>query len=291
MDLASSTLPVLAQSQLGPATLSLVATLAWGMSDFLGGYASRRANVFLLTTITHASGTALMLTLALLLHAPFPAERSSLIWAIGAGFMGGTALAVFYRALSAGNMGLIAPVSAVIGATFPVLVDMFTEGRPGPVRVAGFILAGLGIWMISRTEGPAGKSQRLGLAVLSGIGFAGYFLCIKQAGGASVFWIAAISRATSFAATSLVVLSIRQFRPMDRAGVVWGVVTGLLDISGSAFFILASQTGRLDAAVVISSLYPAVTVLMAAVFLKEHFSQWKTVGLVAALLAVPLIAW
>ena len=76
---------------------------------------------------------------------------------------------------------------------------------------------------------------------------------------------------------------------MDGTGVGWGLLAGLLDVTGSAFFIHASQTGRLDAAVVISSLYPAITVLLPLV-LKEHFSRWRIVGLLAALLAVPMIA-
>jgi len=77
---------------------------------------------------------------------------------------------------------------------------------------------------------------------------------------------------------------------MDGAGVAWGILAGLLDVTGSAFFIHASQTGRLDAAVIISSLYPAITVLLARFFLNEHFSRWRVVGLVAALFAVPMIA-
>jgi drug/metabolite transporter (DMT)-like permease len=82
----------------------------------------------------------------------------------------------------------------------------------------------------------------------------------------------------------------RQYRPLNRTGIAWGLLTGILDISGSAFFIRASQAGRMDSAVVISSLYPAITVLMARFVLHEHFSRWKIVGMLAALLAVPLIA-
>jgi len=275
--------------QLAPVTFSLTATLAWGMSDFLGGYASRRANAILLTTITHLSGTSLMLALALLLHASFPGN-SSVHWAMAAGFLGGTALAVFYRALSAGNMGLTAPVGAVLGAAIPTIVDAFLEGMPGPVRMAGFALAAFGIWLISRSEGSAGRPQGIGLAALAGIGFAGYFLCIRQAGNGSALWMAAIARAVSLGTTGAIVLVTRQFRPMDARGVRWGILAGLLDISGSAFFIQASQKGRLDTAVMLSSLYPACTVLLARIFLREQFTRWKLAGLVAALLAVPMIA-
>jgi drug/metabolite transporter (DMT)-like permease len=158
------------------------------------------------------------------------------------------------------------------------------------VRILGFVMAGIGIWLISRPEGPQGRPHGLMMAVLAGIGFAGYFLCVRQAGNGSVFWIAAISRAMSFVTTAIMVLATRQFRPMNSAGVAWGLLTGLLDISGSAFFIRASQAGRLDTAVVISSLYPAITVLLARLVLKEHFSHWKLAGMLAALIAVPLIA-
>jgi len=259
------------------------------MSDFVGGYASRRANAILLTTITHLSGTCLMLLLALLFHSSFPGNGSA-GWAMAAGFLGGTALAVFYRALSAGNMGLTAPVGAVLGAAIPTIVDAFLEGMPGPIRMAGFALAGVGIWLISRSEGSTGRPEGIGLAALAGIGFAGYFLCIRQAGNGSALWLAAISRAMSLSATGAIVLLTRQFRPMDATGIRWGILAGLLDVSGSAFFIQASQKGRLDTAVMVSSLYPAFTVLLARIFLREQFTRWRVAGLVAALLAVPMIA-
>jgi uncharacterized membrane protein len=127
--------------------------------------------------------------------------------------------------------------------------------------------------------------------VIAGIGFAGYFLCVRQAGNGSVLWIAAAARATSFVATAIIVLLAKQFRPMNAVGVGWGLLAGILDITGSVFFVRASQAGRLDVAVMISSLYPAFTVLLARLILKEHFSRGRMVGLAAALLAVPMIAW
>lgn len=280
---------VLIPYQLAPAVSAAVATCAWGMSDFAGGYASRKANAFLLTTITHCSGTALMLVLALVFHSPFPAKQN-LQWAVAAGLFGGFALAVFYRALSAGNMGLTAPVSAVLGAGIPTIFGFFTQGFPSVVAIMGFVLAGIGIWLISRSEGTIGHPKGIGTALVAGVGFAGYFLCIHQAGNASVFWLAGMSRFVSLLTTGAIVLVTRQFRPMDRTGVIWGLCAGVLDITGSAMFIVASQRGRLDAAVVISSLYPAVTVLLAWIFLHEHFSRWRLVGMIAALVAVPMIA-
>jgi drug/metabolite transporter (DMT)-like permease len=280
---------VLIPYQFVPEVTALAATFAWGMSDFVGGYASRKSNAYLLTTITHMSGTAVMLVLALLFRSPFPGQQN-LRWAVAAGLFGGVALAVFYRALSQGNMGLTAPLSAVLGAGIPTVFGFFTQGFPGSVPIAGFLLAGIGIWLISRSEGAVGHPKGIGTAVLAGIGFAGYFLCIHEAGNASVFWLAGASRFVSLLTTGAIVLATRQFGPMSSAGVVWGLGAGVLDITGSAMFIFASQRGRLDVAVVISSLYPAITVLLARLFLKEHFSRWRIVGMIAALVAVPMIA-
>lgn len=275
--------------QLVPASSALAATFAWGMSDFIGGYASRKANAFLLTTVTHFSGTTVMIILAFVFHSTFPAKQN-LQWAVAAGLFGGFALAVFYRALSTGNMGLTAPVSAVLGAGIPTIFGFFTQGFPGLHQIAGFVLAGVGIWLISRSEGRSGHPKGIGTAMVAGIGFAGYFLCIHQAGEASVFWLAGMSRFVSLLTTGAIVVLTRQFGPIDRTGVAWGLGAGVLDISGSALFIVASQRGRLDSAVVISSLYPAVTVLLARFFLQEHFSRWRVVGMMAALAAVPMIA-
>src|SRR5579863_4361450 len=272
-----------------PTICSLAAVFAWGTSDFLGGYASRRANAFQLTAIAHLSGMLLTAGIAFATHAPFP-SRTAVAWALVAGLSGGGALAIFYRALSTGRMGLTAPVAAVLGAAIPTAFGMFSEGLPQAAQVVGFVLAATGIWLISRTEDDT-PPEGIGMAALAGIGFAGYYLCVKQAGDASAFWLAATSKVASFTLTGLIVLIGRSIGEIDRRGITLGVFAGCLDIIGSVLFIRASQTGRLDAAVVLSSLYPAVTVLLARFILREHFTRWKALGMVTALLAVPMIAW
>lgn len=280
---------MLQTAQLGPLAASLLATVTWGMSDFTGGYASRRTNAYLLTTITHISGAAFMLGLAVFLHSPFP-SRPGIAWSVAAGFLGGSALALFYKALAVGKMGLTAPVAALLGAAIPTLVGIFYDGVPGKLTLVGFVLAGIGIWLIARVEGGGGRPEGIGLAVIAGLGFAGFFLCMRQAGNISALWAAGFARAASLLATGSFVLATRQFRPVLGSGIGLGIFTGVLDTTGSAMFVRASQIGRLDAAVVISSLYPAVTVLLARFLLDEHVSRWRMVGLLAALLAVPLIS-
>jgi drug/metabolite transporter (DMT)-like permease len=274
--------------QVATAAYGLAAVLAWGTSDFLGGYATRRANAFLFTAVVNVGGLLLVGTLAAATHAPFPSARSA-AWVLAGGISGGTGLAIFYRALSSGRMGLTAPIAAVLGAAIPAVFSMFTEGLPGRIPLLGFAFAVLGLWLITRTE-DGSKPEGIGLAVLAGIGFASFYLCVRQAGDASALWIASLTRAGGLIVTTLIVLLIGKFRDITPAGVRWGVVTGCIDSMGTILFVHASQTGRLDEAVVISSLYPAVTVLLARVFLKEHFTRWRFVGLLAALAAVPMIA-
>ena len=275
-------------AQLVPTGFSIAAVFVWGTSDFLGGYAARRANAFLVAVIAHASGLVLMATLAFSIHSIVPSGHS-IAWTLVAGASGGTGLAIFYRALASGRMGLTAPVAALLGAAIPTLVGMLSEGLPDAIRISGFLLAGIGIWLISRTEDGSG-SEGIGLAVLSGVGFAGFYLGMREAGDGSAMWLATFTRTGGLIITSVIVLWQRKFREINLASARWGILAGCLDVTGIVLFVRACQTGRLDAAVVLTSLYPAVTVLLARFVLNEHFTRWKTVGILAAMLAVPLIA-
>jgi uncharacterized membrane protein len=278
---------------LASSSSAVMAVFLWGAADFSGGCGSRRANAFVVTAFSHVCAFALMFAIAVSSHGEFP-SRSSIAWAIAAGGIGGFALAIFYRTLASGQMGLIAPISALLGAAIPTLADIAMEGAPSRWTVAGFMLAILAIWLITRPESGAeaersGPPKGAAMAALAGVGFAGFFLCIHQASG-SPLWVAAISRIGSFTTTAIAVAALRAPLALDRKAAALGVTAGFFDITATALFIFASQHGRLDDAVVITSLYPAVTVLLARVFLKEHFSPWRFVGLLAALAAVPLIS-
>jgi drug/metabolite transporter (DMT)-like permease len=279
---------MLPPAQLLPASYALAAVFAWGASDFLGGYASRHRNAFLLTAIAHLSALVFMAAIAITTHAPFPG-RTAVLWALAGGISGGGALAIFYRALATGRMGLTAPVAAVLGAAIPVAFGMVREGLPHTAQIAGFVLAVIGIWLISRSE-DGSRPEGIGMAALAGIGFAGFYLCIRQGGDSSALWLAAVAKISSFTLTAILVLMGRGIRQIDRGGIAFGMIAGCLDITGSVLYIRASQTGRLDVAVVLSSLYPAVTVLLARFILHEHFTHWKAIGMFAALAAVPMIA-
>jgi len=279
-------------AQLGPVSCSVIAVFLWGASDFAGGCGSRRADAFVVTAFSFLCALTAMLAFALATHGVFP-DRVSMVWALVAGAVGGFSLALFYRALATGLMGLSAPIGALLGAAIPTLVDIALEGAPGRWSIGGFALAMVAIWLITRPEAAvgndaAGHPKGVALAALSGVGFAGFYLCIHQAAGSPI-WIAAISRVGALFATVAAIAAFRSPVALDRSAAALAAVAGVCDVVASALFISASQHGRLDEAVVITSLYPAVTVLLARVVLKEHFSRWKFVGLLAALAAVPLI--
>src|SRR5579863_9576621 len=212
--------------QLAPAAYSITAVFLWGAADFAGGYGSRRANAFVLTAFSHLCAMALMLAIALAQHGAFP-NRTSILWAVLAGAVGGFSLAIFYGALASGQMGLTAPIAALLGAAIPTLVDIALEGAPSRWSIAGFALAIVAIWLITRpdTQGPndeAGHPKGVAKAALAGVGFAGFYLCIHQATGSST-WLAAISRVGSLTATTIAVFATRARLTMDRPSLTFGM--------------------------------------------------------------------
>jgi len=276
-----------------PLACSVIAVFLWGASDFSGGCGSRRSDAFAVTAFSFICAFAVMFAFAVTTHGAFP-DRASVVWALIAGSVGGFSLALFYRSLAMGKMGLSAPIGALLGAAIPTLVDIALEGIPSRWAIGGFVLAVVAIWLITRPEASvesdeAGHPKGVAMAALAGVGFAGFYLLIHQARGSPI-WIATISRVGSFTATAVAIVAIRPPLTLDLPAAAYGAIAGIFDVVASALFIYASQRGRLDEAVVITSLYPAVTVLLARIVLKEHFSGWKLVGLLAALAAVPLIA-
>ena len=284
---------VLSANQFAPAAYSVTAVFLWGASDFAGGYGSRRANAFVFTAFSHACAFVLMFAIASAAQGGF-LSWASIVWAVMAGASGGFSVAVFYRALASGRMGLTAPVAALVGAAIPTLADVALEGAPNRWTIGGFVLAVAALWLITRPEpseqeDACSRPAGVGMAALAGVGFAGFYLCMHQAQG-SALWIAAIGRIGSFVATAIAVAVIRVPLSLDRPRMGLSMLAGCLDVIASALFVFASQRGLLDQAVVITSLYPAVTVLLARLILKEHFSRWKFIGLLAALAAVPMLA-
>lgn len=268
----------------------LASSLCWGSGDFFGGLASRRARSTGVVFVSYLIGMLLLSSLALAGKEALPSP-SDIFWGALAGLVGVIGLTLFYRALAIGHMGIIAPVSAVLTAALPVLFSAITETLPGLLQVGGFLLALVAIVLIARPERTRERPKGLGLAMLAGCGFGCFFICISRVQPGETFWPLAIARLVSV--LSLFVLALlRRESVLPGKSVGWLVVlAGVLDAAGNAFFVEAVHHGRLDIASILASLYPAATVVLAALVLRERITIIQALGVLLALLAIPLIAF
>ena len=269
--------------------LSLLAAASWGGGDFAGGLAAKRASVFRVVAVAHACGLLAVLVFAWVTGEAVP-PRTDLLWGAFAGFAGAFGIAALYRALAIGRMGVVAPVAAVVTGVLPVLFSLRVEGMPDRIQLFGFALALVSIWLVARPNEFVDSHRGLGLAVLAGVMFGLFLVAGKQAGHHGVFWPLVAARLVS-TTLMLTIVAIAPPDPRPLRAVLWPIVlSGLLDSAGNALFIAATRHGRLDVAAVLSSLYPASTVILAGVLLKERISVTQGAGIVGALASVALIS-
>jgi drug/metabolite transporter (DMT)-like permease len=275
--------------QLSTVVFALSASMSWGAGDFSGGFATRRAQVLSVVFGSYAIGFCLLVVLALLSSEPFPSALD-LMWGSVAGLAGAVGLAAFYQALSVGRMGIVAPMAAMLSAAIPVIFGALTEGFPGPLQIVGFVLAFIAVGLISGLGVVKGRPKGLWLALLAGVGFGSFFVLISRVSQGGIFWPLAAARFSSLIFLIAIILIRRQHVLPEKS--VWPIVclAGALDVVGNVFFLLATHSGRLDVAAMLSSLYPAVTVLLATILLKERVSRLQAIGIIFALIAIPLIS-
>jgi drug/metabolite transporter (DMT)-like permease len=276
-------------ADLAAVVFGLVSALSWGAGDFSGGLATKRAPVFGVLLIGQAAGVLLLIGLALLWGERLP-PVADLLWGVAAGLAGVIGLVALYRGLAIGRMGIVAPVSAVLTAVLPALFGVLTEGIPGALKLVGFALALLGIWLVAGAGASIGARDGLGLALLAGCGFGVFFILVHRAGASAVFWPLVAARAGSLGVVLPVALGRRQLVRPDPRLLLTVLLSGVLDVAGNAFFVLAGQAGRLDVAAILSSMYPASTVLLAGLLLGERVTRTQGLGIAAALAAIALIA-
>ncbi len=274
---------------MGTVALALSASLCWGCSDFSGGLASRRASPASVVVTTYGVGLTLLIVLALLWHQP-PPRPMDLLWAGLAGLVGSFGLVAFYTALSSTKMGLAAPVSALLTAALPVTFGVFTAGWPTAAQLGGFGLAGIALVLIAGPERGTGSARALGLAILGGATGGCFFILISRIGPASIFWSLAVSRLVAIPPVLLWMRRQRMPLLAGRAVAALAVLAGTLDALGGVCFVVAALNGRLDVAAILSSLYPAATVALSAIVLRERVRRVQAIGILLVLAALPLIS-
>jgi uncharacterized membrane protein len=275
--------------------LALCSALAYGLSDFVGGLLSRRTSAWSVAVVAQSASTLCTGCVALLVSGhPTAADFR---WAVLAGLGSGIGTGFLYRGFAAGRMGVVAPVSAVGAALVPVLAGTLGGERPSLMVWTGIGAALPAIWLVSSTPPeparPAGTrgATAAGLVdgVLAGLGFGLLFSAIGQVPDSAGWWPLTLCQAVSVPAVVLLAVALRaSWLPRGRT-VRLATLAGPLGAVATGFFLLASQRGYLTVAGVLSSLYPASTVLLAAVVLREKVHRAQGVGLGLCALAVGLV--
>ena len=273
------------------AGLGLISAATWGGSDFVGGLGARRSPALLVVASGHIFSLLLMLALCLGIHLALPGSPYLFYAALG-GFEGSLALAIFYRALAMGAMGLTAALTGLLTALIPVLFSLIHDGLPTPITAIGLAMGLLAIWLITRSPAVrdvATPPAALLLGALAGIGFGTQLILFKFASPGGILWTMTSARAAGSIAMILVLL-VMPPKAKWRGFWLTGIAAGALDTIGNLFYLRATQIGRLDVAALVCSLYPAGTILLAALVLHERPSPRQFAGIALALAAVVLLS-
>ncbi len=270
------------------ALIALIAAICWGVGDFSGGLASRRSDPFSAVLLSYCVGLSMMVILALARQEKLTTP-ADLAWGALSGLSGMVGVGFLFRGFTAGRMGIVSPVSAVLASALPVIFEALTKGLPTEIQLAGFGVALAGIWLLARPERLVGRPKGLGMAVLAGVGFGGFFIGLGQVGANAVFWPLAAGRAASILAMLAYALVTRRKVRAGSGAIGFFILTGVLDVSGNLFFLLATQIGRLDVTAVLGSLYPAVTAVTAWWAIKERLTRLQMIGIGAAVMAIVMI--
>ncbi|MBA3443682.1 MAG: EamA family transporter [Gemmatimonadales bacterium] len=277
--------------------LALGSALLYGAADFTGGLATRRCATVPVVILSQLSGLIFLLLLLPLLPDSSP-SRTDMLWGIAAGVTGGVGVGLLYRALAIGTMAVVAPTTAVCAVAIPVMVSVLLGERPGPVAAAGIALGIVSIVLVSRqtaSEGPGANKTGgklppgVGTALISGVAIGFFFLALAQTRPEAGMWPLVASRLLSVVLFGGLAVVSRQSVRMPRRIVVLASVCGVIDMLANALYLLAARAGPLSLVVTLSSLYPASTVLLARVVLRERLNFWQITGVGCALVAVVLI--
>ena len=286
---------------------ALAAAVLYGSADFLGGAASRRSRALSVAVLSVPAGAVVMLLAAVAAGGPLPS--AGLGWAVAAGAFGAIGLMAFYTGLAVGPMSVVAPVSALVSTVLPVGVAVASGEDLGARVYAGVATCLLAIVLVSLERGswPGRKTPRsaeerslrhhaalrgVGYGVLCGALFGIFFVFLRYAGSSGVLWPVGIARLANCAVV-LTVAVLARARPVGReAGgrvLAAAIFSGVLDASANLFYVLATRAGLFGVAIVLTSLYPGITVLLARVVLRERMHAVQRIGLLLAAVGVILV--
>jgi drug/metabolite transporter (DMT)-like permease len=281
--------PVLPAS-LAVLILGLTASASWGVSDFAGGWLSRRAPLLGVVLATQLVGLVLALGAAAARAEP-SLGSADVGWAVLAGLLASVGLAALYGGLAVGRMGIVAPVTGLLVASIPVIAGTALQGLPPPVTLLGIGLAIVAVVVVSlspddASNGPSGLRHALVAGVTLGL----LTVVMSRFDGGRVFGPLAVMRLVEALVFVAFILLRRPRWQLGRSRWPAAIGIGAVDLLGNGAYVAATQTGALAIAAVLSSLYPVVTVLLATFLLGERVGRLHAAGIVLAGVAVALIA-
>ena len=271
--------------------LALGSSIAYGLTDFLGGIAARRVHIFLLGSITQPLGLVALLLIAPLVGGSVTSEVW--IWGGISGLGGVFAYVMLFRALAIGPMSVASPISALVAVVLPVLAGVLFGERLPLVGWVGIAVGMVAVFMVSQVHEDAPHPVSLRVILLSfgaGVFISIFLVALERAPDDSGLWPLVVVRIVTSTLLIFAVVASRQLaRPTND--VLWlGGVSTLLDVAATAMFMLATREGLLTVVAVITALYPAATVLMARIVLKEHLQGLQRWGLALAAVSVAVLA-
>lgn len=269
---------------------SLASALFWGTGDFAGGLVSRKVNAIRTTLYVQAGGFLPVILIALFTK-QLNMHFTDWLWCGAAGVIGSLGFLALYRALAGGQMSIAAPIAAVTSAGVPAIVGTLRDGIPPALTVTGFLFALIAIWLISQSgqHTTAVKLKDMLLPFLAGLGFGVYFIFIAQGGQTSLLAPLVAVRAAGGLTLFIVAAFNKELHLPSRPILPMVILNVSADVLGSLFYVLAVQSGRMDIAAVLGSLYSGATVLLAWLFLHEKIIGIQRLGIAIAMLAIVLI--
>jgi uncharacterized membrane protein len=282
--------------------LALGAAVSYGASDFTGGLLSRTTRVLVVVLLSQLVSFALLLGAVPFWGAEF--SQSAIAWGVAAGLAGASGASLLYRGLAIGRMSVVAPISGVLAAGLPVVFGLAVGERPGPTALTGVVLGIIAVVVITRAEGPADATDHepaladaarqggrgIGEAFGAGSGFGLFFILLERSPGDSGLWPLVGTRISMLLAIGLLV-AFRRI-PLDFTKRVGRrlVALGVINVLADLLFLLATRRGLLSLVAVITSMYPAATVILARSILSEQMVGQQMIGLAIAAASVGLIA-
>ena len=270
--------------------LALGASLSYGVGDFLGGLTSRRAHVLAVLLISQAAGATAVAVWVVVASDPFLGTPAALA-AVAAGLCGALGLGALYRGMAIGAMGVVAPISA-IAAAIPFTVGVARGDRPSLLQVAGALVALLGLVLVSRGPDEIGErvAAGVGLALVAALGFGLYFVFLDIAADDSASWAVLVARLASTTLSLAAALAVGVSLALPRRLLLAVLAVGACDVGANVLFAVASTRGLVSVVSVLTSLYPAVTVALAALLLRERLGRPQLAGASAVLAGAALLA-